>query len=109
MNPEDQDRTEERTPAEPEERPDGGQEASQADSGTELEERRKAFSRRAILQAGWALPVIASVSIPADAFSLSPILTHEDLGEMPHDDTPPVHTDVGGHSDTAVHADTPAV
>ena len=38
MNPEDQDRTKQRTQDEPENRPDGGQEASNADSGSELEE-----------------------------------------------------------------------
>jgi hypothetical protein len=64
------------------------------------EEREHIFSRKALLQAGWAVPVAMAVA-PAAAFAQSG--THVDNGN--HTDTVS-HTDVSSHSDLA-HTDTP--
>jgi formiminotetrahydrofolate cyclodeaminase len=68
----------------------------------EHEERERTFSRKALLQAGWAIPVAMAIT-PSVAFAQSG--THVDNG---HTDAVN-HTDVGvgrTHSDVAIHADT---
>ena len=40
-------------------------------------ERQKTFSRRALLEAGWSMPLIAAVQFPTDAFAVS-VPAHED-------------------------------
>ena len=69
-------------------------------------ERRKEFTRRALLQAGWTAPLIMTVNGPS-AFAQSPVphtdhvdTPHTDHVDAPHADT--AHTD---HVD-APHADT---
>ena len=81
-------------------------------------ERQKTFSRRALLEAGWSVPLIAAVQFPTDAFAVS-IPTHEDsspghqdtpgtqhgdTATQPHVDTNP-HADSNPHSDTNPHSD----
>jgi hypothetical protein len=52
------------------------------------------LSRRALIQAGWTLPVVLAVRLPRDAFA-----------EYAHGDI--VHADSGSyHVDTVQHADT---
>src|SRR5262245_54128613 len=72
-------------------------------------ERQDAFTRRALIRAGWMVPVVSTVSIPsASAQTPAPHndvhSDHTDHVDVPHTDTPP-HTDVP-HSD-APHSDTP--
>ena len=40
-------------------------------------ERQKTFSRRALLEAGWSVPLIAAVHFPTDAFAVS-VPAHQD-------------------------------
>ena len=70
---------------------------------TRAAERRKDFTRRALLRAGWTVPLITTVNIPS-AFAQSPPpdpphLDHTDHADVPHTD----HADAP-HTD---HADAP--
>ena len=93
---------------EPAEGPAGGDE-----SDTARAERERSFSRRALIQAGWAVPVVMAVT-PPRAYAQSPV-THTDAGD-PHTDTDhtdelsaghsdETHLDIIGHSDE-LHTDT---
>jgi hypothetical protein len=55
-------------------------------------ERERSFSRRAIVRAGWTVPVILAVA-PTAAFAASPIahLDHTDSQHLDHTDS--THTD----------------
>src|SRR5262245_7085474 len=67
-------------------------------------ERRKEFTRRALVQAGWVVPLVTTVNIPS-ALAQSAVPTHSDHTDhtdVPHSDTPP-HTDAP-HND-APHSD----
>ena len=77
--------------------------------------RQKTFSRRALLEAGWSVPLIATIQFPTDASAVS-LPAHQD--GAPHGDIPPhgdvtlptLHSDIpapGGHVDTALHDDAP--
>ena len=68
-------------------------------TGTARAEREVDFARRALLQAGWTVPVVIAAGLPRTAHAITPV-PHTD---NPHVDTP--HTD-GPHTD---HADTPHV
>src|SRR5262245_62900544 len=74
------------------------------------DERQRSFTRRALIRAGWMVPVVTTVNIPAasaqtpsphndvhgDAQHLDQVSDHLDV----HADTPPpVHTDHSDHSD----------
>src|SRR5262245_21129898 len=65
-------------------------------------ERRKEFTRRVLLQAGWVVPLVTTVNIPsALAQSVVPAHTdHTDHTDLPHDDVAP-------HSDALPHTDVP--
>ena len=58
--------------------------------------RQKTFSRRALLEAGWSVPLIAAVHFPTDAYAVS-VPAHVDT---------PNHSDIP-HGDTLDHSDTP--
>ena len=45
--------------------------------GDESVTRQKTFSRRALLEAGWTVPLIAAVQFPTDAFAVS-VPAHND-------------------------------
>jgi len=76
-------------------------------------DRRKDFTRRALLRAGWVAPLVTAVNIPS-AFAQSPSPPHADHADhtdLPHTDTPP-HSDVphtdhqdAPHQDHQDHAD----
>ena len=66
------------------------------------DERQRDFTRRALLRAGWVVPLVTTVNIPS-AFAQSPVPP----GHADHDDHTDVpHSDVQPHVDT-VHGDTP--
>ncbi|HEX7137432.1 MAG TPA: hypothetical protein VF219_06285, partial [Vicinamibacterales bacterium] len=79
--------------------------------------RQKEFTRRALIRAGWMVPVVTSVNIPA-AMAQSPSPHNDVHGDNAHvdeidihldahADTPgPVHTDQSVHDDVP-HSDTP--
>ena len=59
------------------------------------EDRETSFTRRALIQAGWTVPVIMAVA-PPQAFAQSPgghNDGHNDHGDAPHGDT---HLDIPG-------------
>ena len=64
---------------------------------SDISERQKDFTRRALLRAGWVVPMVTAINIPAaSAQSVPP---HNDAhGDTPHQDTDSIHTDV--HLDT---------
>src|SRR5262245_62246558 len=80
-------------------------------------ERQESFTRRALIRAGWMVPVVTTVNIPAaSAQTPSP---HNDVhGDSAHGDAirdhldghldtpPPTHTDHTDHTDTP-HTDIP--
>ena len=82
-------------------------ERSEPDRGLDIEQatRQASFSRRALLEAGWSVPVILAVGLPAQATAASPGRTHSD-NTRKHSDSvstlpglPDVHLDIGPHSD----------
>jgi hypothetical protein len=76
-----------------------------------VSEREAAFTRRALIQAGWTAPVVLAAALPQTAAAQS---GHTDThGDVPHNDIAPVaihtdHTDLGplDHADHGDHADT---
>lgn len=90
---------------------------TEADSTPESrrEEREKSFSRRALIQAGWSIPVIMAVNPVSKAFALTsgfgdapfedvtPFNDFNDFND--HDDTP--HNDGDAHNDGDRHSDGP--
>src|SRR5262245_4628935 len=91
----------------------------------ELAERRRDFTRRALLRAGWVVPMVTTVNIPSASAQLPTPPPHNDVhGDSGHGDevvehldvhldsiTPPHedhddHTDVP-HTDTPPHTDAP--
>ena len=83
---------------------DENSENSPQTDGNPTGERQKTFSRRALLEAGWSVPLIAAVHFPTDAFAVS-VPAHSDAMN-PHADANP-HNDDGTHSDSA-HSDVPS-
>ena len=87
--------------------------ADEAQNDSDLTERRKEFTRRALVRAGWVVPFITAVNIPS-AYAQSPAPPHADHADhtdvphsdVPHTDTP--HTDHADapHQDHQDHADT---
>ena len=78
--------------------------------GDSAGERQKTFSRRALLEAGWSVPLIAAVQFPTDSLAGVSVPAHQDAAG--HSDTGPTqHSDSGGtaHVDTGgtPHADQP--
>ena len=73
----------------------------------DVTERQKDFTRRALIQAGWVVPLVTAVNIPS-AYAQSPP-PHSDHSDVPHQDAHiDSHTDV--HSDVpAPHSDAPHV
>jgi hypothetical protein len=74
---------------------------------TDREERKKSFSRRAILHAGWAIPTVMAIGLPRNVLAQSgggsPV-THGDA-DAPHEDgAGPPHAD---HSDSDTRVTTP--
>ncbi|MGH7389315.1 MAG: hypothetical protein ACREM3_07625 [Candidatus Rokuibacteriota bacterium] len=64
--------------------------------GAEPAARDGDLTRRALIQAGWTLPVVLAVKLPTDAFA-----------QYAHGDTGGSHDDViGGHDDAPPHSDT---
>ena len=68
-------------------------------------ERRKDFTRRALLRAGWVAPLVTVVTVPV--FAQSPAPPHSDVPHSDHQDHADSHVDshADGHSD--VHSDVP--
>lgn len=60
-----------------------------SDSQESADERRITFARRALIQAGWAAPVVGWFSLPQLVGAAS---VHSDAGP-PHGDTTPLHGD----------------
>ena len=58
-------------------------------------ERQKTFSRRALLEAGWTVPLIAAVHFPTDAYAVS-VPAHQDSTGTSHSDGIVPHEDTGG-------------
>ncbi len=96
---------------------DENSEKSPPTGGDSAGERQKTFSRRALLEAGWSVPLIAAVQFPTDAFAVSipthedsaghsdiPGSQHDDMALEPHVDTNP-HVDTSPHSDGPMHSD----
>ena len=54
--------------------------------------RVRSFSRRALLEAGWTVPLIAAVQFPTDAFAVS-VPMHNDSTGLPHGDNGGLHGD----------------
>ena len=79
---------------------------------SDISERQKDFTRRALIRAGWVVPMVTAIKIPeASAQSVPP---HNDVhGDAPHPDSDAIHTDVHldtappAHTDHSDHADTP--
>ena len=67
-------------------------------------ERQKTFSRRALLEAGWTVPLIAAVHFPTDAYAVS-VPAHQDSTGTSHSDGIVPHEDTGGHADVPGHND----
>lgn len=82
------------------------EEAATESGAPQVENRQKTFARRALIQAGWAVPAVAMFALPKQAGAAS---GHADGGHQDESTSGGVHTDVpGGHSDfTGVepHAD----
>ena len=82
---------------------------TQADAN--VTERRKDFTRRALLRAGWTAPLVTAVNIPS-AFAQSPVpphtdhSDHSDHSDLPHQDHQD-HVDAHIDSHTDVHTDVP--
>lgn len=74
---------------------------------TEVDEkaaREKTFARRALLQAGWAIPAVIAFNMPGKAHAGSAHIdnfVHSDINDVP---TTP-HTDNVPHQDNLVHND----
>jgi len=89
------------------ERPQGGSGLSRHASdapGADRAARERSFSRRALIKAGWSVPVIlTAINLPTAAFAGS--APHSDVSHGDHSDS--VHTDTP-HID-APHTDTPSV
>src|SRR5437667_187891 len=67
-------------------------------------ERESTFTRRALLQAGWTMPVIVAATLPETAYAQSGHTDHTDHTDTAHVDA---HGDLHGdvaHAD--VHTDT---
>jgi hypothetical protein len=77
-----------------------GEPGAPAPSGSEQRPPRL-VSRRALVRAGWTVPVVLALHLPVNAWAFTPV------------PAPPPHHDIAAtlHSDTAatLHADTPAV
>src|SRR6185503_4948480 len=96
-------------------RPDDKPKSDQQDP--EIARRQKDFTRRALLRAGWVVPMVTTVNIPS-ASAQTPVPhndVHGDSGHVDniiehldvHLDTPvPPHDDHTDHAD-APHTDTP--
>ena len=70
------------------------------------DERQKDFTRRALLRAGWVVPVVTAVSIPtAHAQSPPPHQDHQDHQDSHTDSHVDVHTDTGGPHTDVPHVD----
>jgi hypothetical protein len=81
----------------------------ESEAGEAKTERQISFTRRALVHAGWAVPVVLAVRPPV-AFAQSPGGTHTDEGghgDTVFSDTTPGFTDVGPpHTDNVVpHVD----
>lgn len=80
-------------------------------SENEQEERERTFARRALLQSGWAVPVVLALGMPRDAYAVaqSPHDDHSDEGGPHGDDNGPhgdvVHDDAAHNDHTDTHAD----
>ena len=80
-----------------------------------IERRRSDYTRRALLRAGWVVPVVSAVNIPsAFAQSAAPHTDHTDHVDVPHTDVVSPHSDVVAdphndvvHTDHADHVDAP--
>lgn len=78
-------------------------------SAAEQSSRQQTFSRRALIAAGWAVPVILAVGLPpgalAQAVQCSPPSSHFDFNHV-DDDNPEHLDDHGDHDDAATgHGD----
>ena len=93
-----------------------GENAARPDTteGGDLSEREAAFTRRALIQAGWTAPVVLAAALPQTAAAQSGHTdTHSDVhGDVAHKDVAPIsihtdHTDIppaDTHGD--IHTDT---
>jgi hypothetical protein len=66
-------------------------------SGSQQGQTRREFSRRALIRAGWAVPVILAVGLPQRVGAMSPVLHndggHDDGVEQTHSDVKEEHND----------------
>jgi hypothetical protein len=76
------------------------------------DQRQKDFTRRALIRAGWTVPLVTTINIP-EASAQTPAPHNDVHGDSPHTDETSVHLDVHLdsrlpiHSDFSDHTDTP--
>src|SRR5262245_5280271 len=85
--------------------------ASAAKPATDM--RGKDFTRRALIQAGWTVPVVTAINIP-EASAQTPAPHNDVHGDAPHQDDSIIHSDIhldapgrAEHVDYTDHTDTP--
>ncbi|HVW04841.1 MAG TPA: hypothetical protein VHB78_07510, partial [Vicinamibacterales bacterium] len=68
------------------------------------DDRRTQFTRRALIRAGWVVPIVTTINIAPAAAQTPPV--HNDVhGDTPHVDEFDIHTDAHLDTPTPVHTD----